>query len=135
LFLQKDFKSFVRNTLFTKCWYVSFVRIEYLTIVTISFVLLRFVTFFSCLVLHHFSFEFCGYLSYWVLLQFVFLSFVTVWDFRFCHSLSFWVFMLFEIGPNTICLSLVTIWGFRFVTVYVFECCHNLTFCVLAHFE
>ena len=45
VFTKKDFKSFVRNTLFTTYWYVSFVRIEYLTFVTISFVLLRFVTF------------------------------------------------------------------------------------------
>ena len=58
--------------------------------------------------------DFRHILSFWVLSQFKFLSFVTIWFFKFvinsvfdfCQNLSFWVLSKFEF------LSFVTIWVF-----------------------
>ena len=63
-------------------------------------------------------FKFCHNLSFWVLLQFEFFSFVTIWgssQFEVCHN-----------------LSLVTIWV---LSRWVFEFCHNLSFWVWSQFE
>ena len=53
-------------------------------------------------------------MSFWVLSQFVFLRFVTIWLFEFCHNFSF--------------LSLSQFEFLSFVTIGVFKFCHNLCF-------
>ena len=107
-------------------------------------------------VLSQLVFEFCNNLSFWVLLQFEFLSLVTIWAlqqsfvtisvFEFCHYFNFWVSSPFEF------LSFVTIGVFEFdynlsfwvpsqfeffffISVGVLDFHHNLNFWVLSQFE
>ena len=63
------------------------------------------------------QFEFLSFVTiwfFWVSSQFEFLSFITIWVFEFYHNLSFWV------SSQLVFLSFITIW--------VFEFHHNLTF-------
>ena len=65
-------------------------------------------------------FKFCHNLSFWVLSQLEFLSFVTIWVFtfwvyEFCHNLSFvtiWVFFTTWVESPFEFLSIITIWVF-----------------------
>ena len=92
-------------------------------------------------------------LSFWVLSQFDFLCFVTIWVFKFCRSLSFQIlsevvfFIFFKIQIFEFCHNLI-FWvlsqfeflschnlSLSFVKNLVFEFCHNLSFLVLSQFE
>ena len=117
----------------------------------------------SCFFYNYYR-HYCHYyyyhnLSFWVLSQFDFLRFVTVWVFEFCHSLivfvpswfflkvfhslSFWV-----LSPIEFC-HILTFWVWSqfefwvlyqfeflsFVIIWVFEFCHNLSFGLLSQFK
>ena len=74
---------------------------------------------------HNLIFEFCHYLSCWVMSQFdflifssssqfEFLSFITIWVFGFCHFISFLIFVtiwVLEFSKN------VNSWVYCFITI------------------
>ena len=136
LFVQKDLESFVRNTFFPKYGVSEFCqKWVFESCQNLKFwVLCNFKNWILSQLLvvnfwHNFTFQFCVYLIYLTLLQFVFWSFFTVWDFRLCHSSSFCA--IWNLSQYFVCF--LTIKGFSFVTICVLEICHNLTFWVLAH--
>ena len=59
-------------------------------------------------------FEYCHNLSFWILLKFVFFSFLTNFDKTQKLKLNFWVLSQFEF------LSFVTIWFFLVLSQFVF---------------
>ena len=80
--------------------------------------------------------------DFWVLSQFEFLSFVTIWVFEFCYSLIFWVifFSFVTIGVYDVCYNLrfwfLTQFVFlSFLIIWFFEFCNKLSFWVLSQFE
>ena len=101
------------------------------SVVTVSNVLTK--RHFECF---SFSFHNLTFVIIQVLSQFECLIFVKINVFEFCHNLIFVIFRYFVLSQFEffiyatiwVFFSFVTIWFFSFVTIWVFEFCHNLIF-------
>ena len=97
---QFESLSFVTIWVVDICHSLSFWKLSNFEL---SFVPIQVFEFLSCWILSHIEFlkfvklwvEFCPNLSFWVMLQFKFLSFGTNKNFEFCNNISFWAFSQF----------------------------------------